>query len=275
MFLKFYKPHVLLDPLISSIMIFAEQFNKNAPLTPIPFPPLPEQSLFFYPRSPISATIHETNNTLLKPTSIFVGPQIKRVNLILGHNHVVIRVGFKPGGLYRLLQLPMYEVVDNAFNSADFFPQEIKQINEQLFNTNSFDEMASIIQSFLLTKLSNLKPITPFDNAMMVLIQSRTSLSIEHIASIACISIRQFERQCKERVGMPPKLFARIARFSNAYRLFEASQTLSWTEIAHRCNYYDQMHFIKDCKEFAGVIPTVIAKEVIKAPAQLQYMLKL
>jgi len=35
----------------------------------------------------------------------------------------------------------------------------------------------------------------------------------------------------------------------------------SWTSIAHECNYYDQMHLIKDFKQFSGYTPTEFFKE--------------
>ncbi|MBS1511932.1 MAG: AraC family transcriptional regulator [Bacteroidetes bacterium] len=275
LFLKFYTPHPLLQPVVNIIMLFAEQFAENVSMTAIPYPPLPEQSLFFYPRSPITATIHGTDKTVINPNSIIVGPQLQRVNIVLGHDHIVIRVGFKPGGLHRLIGMPMHEMVDEACNTADFFHRQVQRVNEQLFNTEGYDEMITVVQQFLLNKISSLKTALPFDHAMSLLIQSDGLIPVEKIASTACVSTRQLERQCKVRIGLPPKLFARLIRFSKAYRLFESSPSLSWTHIAHQCGYFDQMHFIRDCKDFAGVNPSVIAKEVRGAPAQLQFMLQI
>lgn len=272
MFLKFYTPHPFLQQTVSSIMIFAQQFDATAPPAPIPYPPLPEQSLFFYARTPIIATIN--NQDIVNPNSIIVGPQLQRVNITLGHDHVVIRVGFHPGGLHRLIGLPMHRIVDHACDTADFFNQQIRAVNEQLFNTMDYDDMITVVETFLLQKIKQAKATLPFDHAMAQLVKQGGLMSIENVASMACVSLRQFERQCKERIGMPPKLYARLIRFSKAYRLYEANTSLSWTHIAHTCGYFDQMHFIRDFKEFAGVTPTIIAQQVANAPAQLQYMLK-
>jgi AraC-like DNA-binding protein len=32
----------------------------------------------------------------------------------------------------------------------------------------------------------------------------------------------------------------------------------NWTSIAYECGYYDQMHMIKDFKEFANVNPSIL-----------------
>lgn len=71
-------------------------------------------------------------------------------------------------------------------------------------------------------------------------------------------------------MGYSPKVFSRLVRFSKAYRLKESQPRLSWTAIAHTCGYYDQMHLIKDFKEFAGALPGTLAKQIDNAPMLLQ-----
>src|SRR5690606_27787827 len=90
------------------------------------------------------------------------------------------------------------------------------------------------------------------------------------IASMACMSIRSFERKCKERLGMPAKMFARIARFHKAYKVLEDQQNTSWANLAYSAGYYDQMHFIKDYKEFAKLTPTAVQKELSEGQMRFQ-----
>jgi AraC-like DNA-binding protein len=74
---------------------------------------------------------------------------------------------------------------------------------------------------------------------------------------------------------MPAKLFSRVVRFSNAYRLRENHAGISWTSIAHKAGYFDQAHLIRDFKEFAAVAPGVIEKELASSPVRLQAHLRL
>ncbi|HSN59842.1 MAG TPA: helix-turn-helix domain-containing protein, partial [Ferruginibacter sp.] len=99
--------------------------------------------------------------------------------------------------------------------------------------------------------------------------------TIEQLASMACLSLRQFERVCRDRIGLPPKLYARLVRFSQAYRIRENSSDISWTSIAYECGYFDQMHMIRDFKEFAGVAPGIIEKELNNTHIRLQAELRL
>lgn len=211
----------------------------------------------------------------LQSRSVVVGPQVTKVTLDLGKNHKAVRVGFHPGGLYRLLGIPMSEMIDGSYDASDVFGSEMKDVNEQLQEAKTFDQIHAIVEKFLLQKVSILERALPFDRAMLELLKANGNISIDHVASLACLSARQFERICKTRIGMPPKFFARLIRFSKAYRMRENFGQLSWTTIAHECGYFDQMHFIRDFKEFAGVAPGILERELKDLPVRLQAGLRL
>lgn len=98
MIIQLYKPHPLLREFISNLMIYDAELDSNLAPFMNGYPPIPEHSLYFYPKSPcVSHNIH-TLERKVNPPNIIVGPMLKRVNLAIGHNHVVIRVGFHPGG---------------------------------------------------------------------------------------------------------------------------------------------------------------------------------
>ncbi len=93
---------------------------------------------------------------------MLIGPQLSRVNIMVSNQLRAIRVDFLPGGMYRLLGVPMNEMADGGFDARDFFGPEMKSINEQLHHVNSLEEGKNIVEKFLLTKASKLKPILPF-----------------------------------------------------------------------------------------------------------------
>ncbi len=192
-----------------------------------------------------------------------------RVNLIVRKRLKCVRVDFHPGGLYRLLGIPMAHLFDGGFDALDILGTEMNTINSQLLDATN-DTGKDIVEKFLLKKCHHLKTLLPFDMAMRELICRDGNVPIEKIASLACLSLRQFERKCAERIGMPPKSFARIARFSKAYRLKEARPDLTWTAIAYEAGYFDQMHFIRDFKEFAGVTPRIIEEAMSGTPFRMQ-----
>ena len=271
---QFYPPHPLLQEFINCIMIVHVELGPNDPSICI-YPPTPQNSLFFYINDAIKMKPEDKTEFLIQPRSAIVGPQLTKVTLDINKNHKAVRVGFHPGGLFRLLGISMGEMVDGSYDAADVFGSEIKDINDRLSEAASFDQIHQIVESFLLKKISRLRASLPFDNAMLELLKYNGNITMDAIASLSCLSLRQFERVSKERIGVSPKLYARLTRFSKAYRMHEQFPELSWTMIANQCGYFDQMHFIRDFKQFAGVTPTLIAKEVESAPLKMQAGLKL
>lgn len=256
-------------------MIVHAEASPNDPPVICPYPPTPQNSIFFYINDRIKVQKEGERDFLLQPRSVVVGPQLTRVSIDINKNHKAVRVGFHPGGLHRLMGMPMDEMIDGSYNAEDVFGNEIKTVNEQLPEAKNFNEIRDIIEHFLLKKVTTLKKQLPFDRAMMELLRHNGNIAIENIASQACLSLRQFERISKDRIGLPPKLFARLVRFSKAYRLRENFPDWSWTQIAFECGYFDQMHFIRDFKQFAGVTPRIIEQELRHIPVRLQAELRL
>ncbi len=256
-------------------MLVHAKVDADAPAVICPYPPTPQNSLFFYINDRIKVQLEGTDSFIEQPRSVLVGPQLNRVRIDVDHDHKAVRVGFHPGGLHRLLGLSLADMIDGSYDAEDVFGAEMREVNNKLQEADGFDAIKDVVEQFLLQNARSLKQLLPFDKAMLALVNSDGIVPIEKIASMASLSLRQFERVSKERIGLPPKLFARIIRFSKAYRLRENHPDISWTKIAYECNYFDQMHLIRDFKQFAGVAPGIIEKELNGLPIRLQASLRL
>jgi len=269
MFQQFFEPHPALKGFVNNIMIHQVVFDAAQPQPNFSVPPLPEHCLFFYVRDPSDAENTATNKKEKQSSSIIVGPNTNRHIITPGRNHLMIKVGFQPGGLYRLLGIPMNELLCNdAFDSTDLLGNEMNDVNDRLKYAFSFTEMKTIIENFLLTRTGNLKQVLPIDQVLPLLIKERGLLKIDQLAAHACLSIRQFERIFQQRIGLPPKHFSRMVRFSKAWIMKEQQPDISWIKVAHECGYFDQMHLIRDFQEFAGVNPSAIEAELLQSPVK-------
>ncbi len=267
---KNYIPHPALQEYVFSISTVDFMLPEGMKDVVMPFPTTPFQSIMFYCDDQISMCRMDDGSFEKQPLIVVVGPQFSRVNLKVHDQVRAIWVDLLPGGMYRLLGIPMHELFDGGFDALDIFGVEMKSIKKQLQQVKEMEEGKRIVEKFLLDKVTGLKEKFPFDSALQTLFRNDGHMSMDRIASLSCLSLRQFERNCKKRLGMNPKTYARILRFSKAYRLHEAFPHLSWTEIAYRAGYYDQMHMIRDFKQFAGVNPSVIEQELISTPLRMQ-----
>lgn len=267
---KIYIPHPALQEYILNISTVNIMLPQGMDTVINPYPPTPFQSMIFYCNNPVSMGRIDDENFEKQPLTILIGPQYSRVNIKVHRMLRAIRIDFLPGGMYRMLGIPMNELFDKGFDALDFFGSEIRSVNEQLQNSTNLEEGKNIVEKFLLKQTLNLKEKAPIDSALHILYHKSGAMSIEKTASLSCLSLKQFERKCKERLGMNPKLFARILKFSKAYRLHEYFPENSWTQIAYEAGYYDQMHMIRDFKVFAGVNPSIIEQQLLATPLRMQ-----
>lgn len=270
MILRIFKPCPGLQHFVNSIMINRFQLESTQPKPTIPFPPQPEHRLYFYPYNRIVSRHYANNSLTSLPHSILVGPQLSRVDLTMGYDMLVIMIGFQPGGLHRLLRIPMNEVLDTPIESSLVLGREIEEVTEQLNMASDLNEMVKLIELYLLKKVKCLKSMLPVEEVLIQMLQQKNIVNVDQLAKQSCVSVRQLERQFKERMGMPPKLFSRLIRFSKAWVMREKNEEISWTKIAHACDYADQMHMIRDFKDFVGVTPTLLQASLGQSKLRLQ-----
>jgi AraC-like DNA-binding protein len=259
---QLFDPHPLLEPLIQMVLVKGVTPWEGTSPKVYTYPPTPTYCIIFYLNNPIRVKKQDQHTFERQPACVVVGPQLTPVEIELSKEHRAVLIGFKPGGLFRFLGIPMIELFDNGVDGFDILDKDIGRLLEELRETKRPELINAKVQTYLLKKMQEVHEILPFDLAIRQLQQAGNRYSIDKVARDACLSMRQFQRKCHERLGMPPKLYARIARFSKAYNMFEANQQLTWSHISHSCGYFDQMHFIRDFKEFAGVTPVLMRKKL-------------
>ena len=63
------------------------------------------------------------------------------------------------------------------------------------------------------------------------------------------------------------KQLTKIIRLQAALKMMQQKQFATLTALAYESGYYDQAHFIKDFKEFAGTSPKEFYKDNLKLSA--------
>ena len=272
---KVYKPHPALQDLVHCINIYEVDFTQTTTISNIyRFVPAYQRYIVFYLKDPIRVLKSGDEGFITKATCVTIGPQDQAVTLDMGSRHLAVGIAFQPSGLHRLLNIPIAEIFEQDLDTRLLLGNEIAEITEKLKEAEDWEHMKDITEFYLLKKLSGLKEVLPVDKAMAELVNSSGNITMEELASLACLSLRQFERKCMERLGMPPKQYARLVRFCKAYQLKEMYPHKTWTEIAHNTGYYDQMHFIRDFKRFAGITPSFIHEEELRNTMRLHRIME-
>lgn len=198
-----------------------------------------------------------------------MGQYTERTNRHLGApDFMVLLVNFQPGIFFRITGIPYQELTNTFFDAEDIFSSEIRRVNERLSSTNDYQEMISIVERFLTQLFKTVKRDGhPLDRVTKLIIERPEASSVLALAKQSFLGSRQFERKFKERMGISPKLFARIARVNKAFRIKYQCPGEDWLSIALACGYHDYQHLVKDFHQFAGLSPTeYLAEDLKKSP---------
>lgn len=260
-YVRYYAPQPMLSSLVNGYVICYLHLPQDAPAHIIPLPAFPQQYLFFYPLDQLYFS-DAKGSAIPSYKELVVGPYTERINISLSGRQLTIRVDLKPGVLHRLLHLPLHEIRNLPFDGADGFGADIRNVNQQLAESKTHQQMLRAIESFLLKKAARAKEVLPIDKAFHHVLAFPQQYTIDQLADQACLSLRQVERQFLTRVGVSPKLFFRQARFAQAYQLKRIYPRMSWAAIAYQCGYFDQMHLVRDFKQFAAEAPASYFRSV-------------
>jgi hypothetical protein len=136
MFHKLYIPHPALKEFINCIGVMHFEIKPGQEPCLCPFPPTPQHCMIFYVGDRVLTQKEGEDEFRIYSRSLIVGPQVTRVNIKVRKSHKAVLVGFQPGGLYRLLGIPMKELFDEGFDAREVLGKEMDEVVDQLRNAN-------------------------------------------------------------------------------------------------------------------------------------------
>jgi len=174
----------------------------------------------------------------------------------------VFGIRFKPEGIYNLFGIPAsifserYEDMELVLGPA--FREYCLALRESL----SIEQRLRLTNHYLAEQLRKHHPEINYVNRAAELIrQAGRVYRIDKLPEMVYISLRQLEREFRDKVGTTPKRYLRIARINDVYRKLENGEKVDFTSLAFECGYSDQAHFIRDFKSFTGIKPSLYKKE--------------
>jgi AraC-like DNA-binding protein len=252
---RFFRPAPGLERIVRFYVQREARIRGTAVVHPVPARAAPLIEFNF--GDPIKVLDHKQQAQRESPAIVVVGPQTyRRLEIQLQGALESFVIMFQPDGLHRLFSIPMHELTNQDFDGHSVLGGFISQVRQRLGNSKSFGERVRFLDNMLLRQSLRASGFDDVSAAANRLILAGGRLGIPALANRAGLSMRQFERRFIQQVGMPPKLFARIARFEAALESKARFVTKSWTDVAHEFGYYDQMHLVHDFAEFTGGTPT-------------------
>jgi AraC-like DNA-binding protein len=166
-----------------------------------------------------------------------------------------IEVNLTPLGARRLLGVPMHELTNRVVALDDLLGADL--LVERLSEATSWSAQFDLLDAALARRLAETPaPAPEVAWAFGRLRASSGAAPVTALAGELGWSRRRLVDAFRDQVGLPPKLLARILRFERVVARLRAEDPERWTDVAYDAGYYDQAHFNRDFREFAGVTPS-------------------
>lgn len=164
-----------------------------------------------------------------------------------GSLHRVVII-FKPLGIQQFFR----DVDPSTISYSNLFTDSETNI---LLSTNDPEVLVNALDSFLLNRFKEYKnPIT--ETTIEAIIQDGEDFKVEQCANELGISRRHLNRVFKSTLGLPVKVLHEIVMFRKSInQKLLIDPEISFTELAHWCNYNDQSHMNKVFKKFTRHSP--------------------
>jgi AraC-like DNA-binding protein len=229
-----------------------------------PVPARAAQMLDFEFGDPIEIRPTGSEVTRMAETATLIGIQTyQRAQLLIRGNVETFVIVFRPAGIYQLFGLPALENVNLDHAAHAVFGAAASDLQQRLGNAHCFQERVQIADQFITGQSFKAQPAAdPIEAAANEIVSNYGVCRIDCLVRQTGLAIRNFQRMFQQRVGVSPKLFARIARFESALKAKALSPQMSWTNIAHEFGYHDHMHMVHDFRQLSGQTPTGILEQV-------------
>jgi AraC-like DNA-binding protein len=169
----------------------------------------------------------------------------------------LLSVRMPPLGAYRVLDQPLGEIAHDVVELDDALGADVSRVHERLGDTADAGQQLAILCDFVRRRLARSETRLHADARIAVgtLAESNGAARIEDLCRSLGISRKHLGTLFRAHVGLTPKAYARMFRFRRAVDLVQKGVRLEWTRVAMACGYYDQAHFNREFREFAGMSP--------------------
>jgi AraC-like DNA-binding protein len=175
-----------------------------------------------------------------------------------------VEVKLTPLGAYRFLGRPQGALANSVVALDDLFGADADRFVDRLQETPEWEDRFALVDGFIAARIAaSATPAPEVAHAWRRLEAAHGNLAIGDLARDLGWSRKRLIDRFRAQTGLAPKAAARVLRFHQATSLLDAEADLSWVEIAHACGYYDQAHFIRDFRQFAGRTPSAYRRSLL------------
>jgi len=180
----------------------------------------------------------------------------------LTQNYSLFGIRFFADKARRFFQYPVSEMIGYRVYLEDIWGKEAKSVTEEVQSANEVSEIIERVEAILLRRLHRGESESDqlLQSSMQIMYASQGNLSIRAMADKLSYSERHVRRMFHKELGISPKELLSIIQFQSLLQELNKNSAASFADIAVKCGYYDQPHFIRNFKRYYGLAPNQVFK---------------
>jgi AraC-like DNA-binding protein len=168
-----------------------------------------------------------------------------------------IQIDFTILGMRLFLGRPLADLTNRGVALEDILGSSARRVTMELHDAPTWDARFDLLDREISARMNAAQaPTIEVLRTWKRIVDSGGLVTIRSLVEETGWSQKHLISQFREHIGLAPKAFARVMRFGRAVERLRRRDTTSLTELALDCGYYDQSHFDRDFRAFAGVTPT-------------------
>ena len=216
------------------------------------------QLIFALHETPIICRPHGASPHLtVWSRGIVHGPQWSYYQSVSKPPGVVAGVAFRPGVAGAVLGVPIAELTDRHVPIDAIWGARGDKLREQLLAAGSPINVFRVLERELAARLE--RPLLIHPAVAQALAVHSNAWPFARVADIqrqVGYSPRHFIALFRAAVGLTPKHYYRVKRFTAVLRRLAANGDENLADLAASAGYSDQSHLTREFREFAGITPT-------------------
>lgn len=170
-----------------------------------------------------------------------------------------LAICFYPGMAHHFFRVSMHVLSNTTIALSELWQGTAKEIEDKLAGAGDNKTRVAIAQQYLLHQLTRSKQDVHMTDCLRLIHCSDNIPSVATLTGHSGFSQRQLSRQFQQYVGLSTKEYLSVCRFIRSLDYLRNYPAVSLTEVAYESGYFDQSHFIRDYKTYAGHTPREVA----------------
>jgi AraC-like DNA-binding protein len=163
---------------------------------------------------------------------------------------------FRPGAAPLFFPIAAHELHNSDIALSELNPGEADQLLNEVCAAPDARTQIHKVEEYLMQKLVKAEPMhAAIGHAVGLLSREGGAGTIHRVQQEVGLSHTRFIQIFREHVGLTPKLFHRVRRFRRVLDHIGKGKIVSWADLASEFEYFDQAHFIREFRAFAGTTP--------------------